>query len=54
MSLEQIYVPFPKYFIDKIKEELKLDFKREVDISEIYGYIFLLATSGYLTSKVMK
>lgn len=54
MSLEQINVPFPKYFIEKIREELKLNLRREVDMNDIYGYIFLLATSGYLSSKVMK
>ena len=54
MSLEQINVPFPKYFIDLVETELKLNLGREVDIDDISAYIFILASSGYLSNKVMK
>ena len=54
MSLEQINVPFTKYFIDKMEGEFKLALGRDVDMDDISAYIFLLATSGYLKRKEMR
>ena len=54
MSLEQINIPFPKYFIDKIRNELESILGREVDMDDISAYIFLMAVSEYFHNKEMK